>query len=1073
MINLTINDIEVQAEATETILDVAKRLNIDIPTLCHHQALDSYGACRLCVVEVHYGRRQRIVTSCNYEVWDGLKVFTDTERVRKSRRMTIELLLSRCPEVEILKEYAKEYGVQEPRFPKRDDDCILCGLCVRMCKERMGVGAADMVGRGTEMRVDTPYHRGSDVCLSCGACASVCPTGSVRLKTVYKKKPVPQLSEFDMGMRARSTIYIPFPQAIPNTPVIDRDNCVHFLTGACKTCETFCPAGAIDYSQEDEIVDIDTGAVILAPGFCLFDARQKIELGYAWYPNVISSLQFERLLSASGPHGGRILRPSDLKEPNRIAFIQCVGSRDRERDYCSSVCCMYATKEAIIAMEHQEGLNCHVFYMDLRAFGKGFEGYYERAKELGVVYKRCRPSSVEQDEESQNLRISYMDEDSRLRTDEFDMVVLSTGLRPPEEVRQLAETFGVEVDENGFAVTSTFSPVETTRPGIYVSGPFAEPKDIPETVMEASSASAKAMALLSESRGTLVTEREWPPEKDVSGQAPRIGVLVCHCGRNIGGVVNVPEVRDYAKTLPGVVWADDSLYSCSIDSQEMIKKAIGEHNLNRFIVASCTPRTHEPLFRDTVRQAGLNPYLFEMANIRDQCSWVHMHEPEEATRKSKDLVRMAVAKARKLEPLYTISVPINSGALVIGGGIAGLTAALNLGDQGFEVNLVEREAELGGNLLHIHSLIDGGDPQKELKDRIKRAEEHPRIKVWTNAEVENIDGFVGNFTTTIKHDGKEEEIQHGVVIVATGAREQQPSEYLYGSDEKVLTQRELEERLAGGVFDAKRVVMIQCVGSREGDRMYCSRVCCSQAIKNALRIKEASPDTDVFILYREVRTYGFREKYYSEARAKGVRFVRYDLEDKPKVSANGERLRVEVRDPILNETLAIDSDLVVLAPAIVPHEDAEEVGQMLKVPLTAEKFFLEAHMKLRPVDFSVDGVYLAGLAHGPKDVREAISQAEAAAGRAATIISRTEYVPEAIVSRVDPDVCAACGVCVSVCSYDAPEIVTVRGKKFARVNPALCKGCGACASACRSGAAQQLGFRAKQLDEMLSAALLE
>ncbi|MHC4914746.1 MAG: FAD-dependent oxidoreductase, partial [Planctomycetota bacterium] len=1028
MINFTLNGMQVQAEEGQTILDVAGQHKIEIPTLCHHQALEAYGACRLCVVEIKYGKRTRVVTACNYEVWEGIEVQTDSERVRKSRRMTLELLLSRCPEVELLQKLAAEYNVAQPRFPKRRDDCILCGLCVRICKERMGVGAADMVGRGAEMQVDTPYSRGSEVCLTCGACASVCPTGSVRLDSVYAKEPVPQLSEFDMGLRSRPSIYIPFPQAVPNTPVIDRDNCVHFLTGACKTCENFCPAGAIDYEQEDEVVEVEAGAAILAPGYCQFDAGQKLELGYSWYPNVITSLQFERLLSASGPFGGHIVRPSDHKEPQKVAFIQCVGSRDKDRDYCSSVCCMYATKQSIIAMEHQPGLSCEVFYMDMRAFGKGFEHYYERAKELGVTYTRCRPSSVEQDEKTGDLRIGYVDDEGRYGTKDFDLVVLSTGLCPPEAVRELAQRFGVEIGPNGFAVTNRLDPVQTSRPGVFVCGPFSEPKDIPETVMEASSASAKAMALLASERGKLVREREWPPERDVRGQPPRIGVFVCHCGRNIGGVVDVPAVRDYAKTLPDVVYSTDSLYTCSIDTQEAIKAAIEEHNLNRVVVASCTPRTHEPLFRDTIREAGLNPYLFEMANIRDQCSWVHQAQPAEATEKSKDLVRSAVAKARKLEPLQTVSVPIKSGALVVGGGLAGMAAAQNLADQGFEVNLVEREEKLGGHFARARFLLEGGDPAEELAERTRKVQDHPKIKVWTGAEVEKIDGFMGNFVTTIAKNGSRTEVEHGAVVVATGAAELVPQEYLYGEDERVLTQRQLEEKLAAGEFEAERVVMIQCVGSREGDRMYCSRVCCSHAIKNALKIKEVSPDTDVMILYRELRTYGFREKYYTEARQKGVRFVRYDVEKKPAVSKGDERLRVEVSDPVLGRDLVIDCDVLALAPAIVAREDSERIAQMLKVPLTNERFFLEAHMKLRPVDFSVDGVYVAGLCHGPKDVSEAVSQAEAAASRAATVISKKEYQPEALVSTVDEETCAACGICVAACSYDAPQIITLRGR---------------------------------------------
>jgi heterodisulfide reductase subunit A len=1052
MVTITVNGRRVEVEEGKALIEVCDDLGLKIPRLCYHKSLPSYGSCRLCLVEAGTEKRMKVTASCVYPVWDGLVVRTDTERVKKDRRVMAELLLARCPNSEEVRKVAAELGVTETRFPKKNEDCLLCGLCVRTCAMLMKSGAINFRGRGDKRTIGPAYDKKSPMCIACGACEVVCPTGAADVRRVSMNEPRPIAAEYDAGLVNRGAIYIPFQQAIPKVPVIDRDKCVHFRRGkevdACKSCENFCPAGAIDYSQEDEEVTIDVGAAILAPGYCLFDAGRKPELGHAWHRNVLTSLQFERLLSASGPYEGNIVRPSDLAAPKRIAFIQCVGSRDKDRDYCSSVCCMYATKGAIMAKEHAADLECTVFYMDMRAFGKGFDAYYERAKELGVTYTRCRPSSVEEVPETKNLRIGYVDGNNSFVEEEFGLVVLSTGLCPPTEVRELAAKFGIELTPDGFASTSMFNPVQSSREGVYVCGPFSEPKDIPETVMEASGASARAMALLTEERGTLVTQKEWPPERDVTGQPPRIGVFVCHCGKNIGGVVNVPGVCDYARTLPNVVYATDNLYTCSIDSQQTIKEAIGEHQLNRVVVASCTPRTHEPLFRDTVREAGLNPYLFEMANIRDQCSWVHMHEPEQATAKSKELVRMAVAKSRTIEPLYSVAVSVKSGALVIGGGIAGMTAALNLAEQGFEVNLVEREGELGGNLRHVRYLLGDNDPAKALAETIEKVGKADKINVWLHANVVSVSGFVGNFISTIKQNGSTAEIEHGAVIIATGARESEPSEYLWGRHDRVVTQRRFEQMLyegppppaakkkgeepGTGIEYARRIVMIQCVGSREGDRMYCSRICCSQAVKNALRMKEKYPDADICILYRELRTYGFREKYYTQARKKGIRFVRFDVESKPVVAANGDRLQVKVEDPVLHRELVIDSDYVVLAPALVPQDNVEDVAQMLKVPLTKEQFFLEAHMKLRPVDCSVDGVYLAGMAHIPKNIDESISQAQAAAGRAATIISKKEYMPEAIVASVDRDVCAACGVCAAICSYDAPEIVTVKGKSFSR-----------------------------------------
>jgi heterodisulfide reductase subunit A len=1032
------------------------------------------------MVEVAAGKRKRLVTSCNFEATEGLEVETDSDRVRRSRRMTLELLLSRCPQVEVLQTLARQYGVETPRFPPEKDDCILCGLCVRICRERMGVGAADFVGRGAEIRVDTPYHRGSQVCMLCGACESVCPTKSIRLKAVFERPPVGQGSEFDQGLRRRPTIYIPFPQALPNAPVIDRTNCVHFQRDACGICAEACPAGAIDYEQQDQVVELEAGAVILSPGFCVYDATQRPELGFGVHPNVVNSLQFERILSASGPTMGHVVRPSDHARPGRIAFIQCVGSRDSRNDFCSSVCCMYAIKEAIIAKEHEPDVHCEIFFMDIRAHGKGFDAYYERAKQLGIRFTRCRPSAVEEIQPGRSLRIGYVDEDTQeYRTGEFDLVVLSAGLEPPREVRDLAERFGIELDGHGFARTQPFNPVASTRPGVYVSGPFSEPKDIPETVMEASSASLQAMVQLAGSRGTRVVARELPPERDVSGQEPRIGVFVCHCGKNIGGYVDVPAVREYAAGLANVVYAADNLYTCSSDTQTLIRDRVVEHNLNRVIVASCSPRTHEPLFQQTIRQAGLNPHLFTMANIRDQCSWIHMHERKEATAKAKDLVRMAVTKARFSEPLTSLYLPVTQKALVVGGGIAGLSGALALADQGFEVFLVEKSPELGGNARRIGRTAGGEDVQAYLGKLIERARRHRKIRIFTGAELAEVTGYVGNFTSTVsrRENGSPAakiELKHGAVIIATGAAESRPTEYLYGEDERVMTLLEAEEALEGGRLAVPdNVVMIQCVGSREPQHLYCSRVCCAAAVKNAIRIKEARPEANVFLLYRDIRTYGFQERHYSRARELGIVFARYTLESKPRVSRRDGALLVSVFDPLLQAELEIPAGLLVLASRIDANPDNEGLSRLFKVPLNQDRFFLEAHVKLRPVDFATEGVYLAGMAHNPKGLSESISQAQAAAARAATIISKDTYLAEATIAAVNDELCDGCGICVGVCEYNALEIEEKPdGKKIVRLNEAACKGCGACVAACPSGAMEQKGFKNEQILAEIDAALL-
>jgi heterodisulfide reductase subunit A len=1078
MITLTIDNKKVEVEEGTTVLQAAEKLGIKIPTLCHHRSLEPYGSCRVCIVELKGPRGSTIQASCVYPAQEGLVVHTDTERVQKTRRIMLELLLARCPDAPRIQEMAREYGVEETRFPKKNDDCILCGLCARVCEERMGVGAVSFVNRGSDRKIAVPYDKHSPICITCGACQVVCPTDAVDLSEVTLNKPRPIMSEYDMGLAQRSSIYIPFPQAIPKVAVIDRNTCMHFLKDVCKSCENFCQAGAIDYEQEDEIEEVDVGAVVLSPGFEQFDPDLRKELGYSRYPNVLSSLQFERLLSASGPYLGEILRPSDEEHPKRIAWIQCVGSREVDRNYCSSVCCMYATKEAIIAKEHQPDLDCTIFFIDMRAFGKGFDAYYERAKELGVRYVRCYPSSIKEVPSTKDLKITYQKDDGAITTEEFNMVVLSTGIRPPRQVHELADKFGVKLNAHGFADTQGLAPVETSEAGVYVCGPFAGPKDIPETVMEASAGAAMAMALLKDERGTLITHKEYPPEKDVAGQEPRIGVFVCHCGRNIGGYADVPSVVEYARTLPNVVYAEDNLYTCSTDTQQKITELIAEHDLNRVVVASCSPRTHEPLFRNTCREAGLNEYLFEMANIRDQCTWVHMNEPEKATQKSKDLVRMAVAKARLLEPLHKGSLKVVNEALVIGGGLAGMTAALNLADQGFKVHLVEKDKELGGNFRHIHSLLSGEDPQQKLAEIVERVNSHPNIDLYLEGEVCEVEGSVGNFKSTIRQNGTETEVRHGIAIIAAGAGEYEPTEYLYGKDSRVITQRDLEEGIAENnpeLEKIKSVVMIQCVGSREKERPYCSRICCQQAIKNSIALKKRRADIEVCVLYRDVRAYGFLEEHYRTARELGVRFIRYDEDKKPEVSARDSGLSITTIDPILNIPVNIDCDLLVLAPAIVPNEDVDEVGKLFKIPLNQDKFFLEAHMKLRPVDFATDGVFMCGLAHSPKSVAESIAQAEAAAARAATILSKDEIEIDATISEVVDANCDGCAYCIDPCPYSALTLIEYmyKGsiKKTVERDGALCKGCGVCQATCPKKGIFIRSFKLEQIGAMVDAAL--
>jgi heterodisulfide reductase subunit A len=889
-------------------------------------------------------------------------------------------------------------------------------------------------------------------CTGCGLCSEKCPTKVD--------------SEFDAGVGKRKAIYVPYPQAVPNKPVIDREHCMKFTKGKCGVCQKKCPTGAVDYEQKDEILNINVGAVILAPGYDPVDARVRPEYGFGRYKNVITSLQYERLLSASGPTQGHITKPSDGLPPRKIAWIQCVGSRDKTcgNEYCSSVCCMYATKEAIMTAEHEKEAKCSIFFNDIRAFGKGFERYYIGAeKEKGVRYIRGIVSTVRELQQTKNLLVKYASDDGVVKEEEFDLVILSIGLKPSTGTKELASIANVELDNHGYARTSTFRPNESSRTGVFVCGAFLAPMDIPETVMTASSAAAAAAELVARERGTLVTHKEYPEEREVAGEAPRVGVFVCRCGTNIARVVDVPKVVEYAKTLPFVEFATEALFTCSSDSTRGIAEAIKKHNLNRVIVAACTPATHEPLFQDTLREAGLNKFLFEMANIRNQCSWVH-EDAELATEKSKDLVRMAVARAVALEPIRQLQSPVTQKALVVGGGLSGMTAALSLAQQGFESYLVEKSDKLGGYLNRLRYTLEGDDVQARLKRLIEEVHNDLRIKVLTNAEISEFSGHIGNFHATIKTKDRTEKVDVGAVIVATGAREYQPTEYLYGKSSDVLTQLELEERIADApdtVKNAKTIVMIQCVGSRDDERVYCSRVCCGQAVKNALKLKELNPAAKIYVLHRDIRTYAAKELAYKEAREKGVLFLRYDPEHKPgAVLANGQ-LTVRAYDASIDATIDIKPDLLVLSAGIVPHEKSAELGSLLKVSLDRDGFFLEAHLKLRPLDFASEGMFLCGLAHSPKYIEESIAQARGAASRAADILSKTSLTVGGIVSVVDKERCVACLTCVRVCPYGVPAFSDKEGAVY--IEPAACQGCGICAGACPNKAIEVQHYKDRQV----------
>lgn len=850
------------------------------------------------------------------------------------------------------------------------------------------------------------------------------------------------------------------------------------ICSECWSCVFACGRDAINHEELESVESIRVGAIILAPGYQIYNAHLSREYGLGRHPNVVTSLQFERLLSASGPTFGHIQRLSDGQIPHRIAFLQCVGSRDQEHDYCSAVCCMYATKEAIMAKEHNPELDIQVFMMDMRAFSKGYLSYYERARQqYGVKYTRCRISDLHEDPLTHDLILNFLDENGKIHHEFFNLAVLSVGMEISDSVRDLGLRLGIELDDYGFCHTVQFNPLETSRPGIYAVGPFREPKDIPESVIEASGAAAAAATHLGHARFSLTTKREFPPERNISEEESRVGVFICHCGSNIAGYLSVEEVTDHASLLPHVVHAESNPYTCSQDSIKHISEVIQEKGLNRVVVASCTPLTHQPLFQDSLRAARLNPYLFEMANIRNQCSWVHSDNNQTATKKAKLLVQMAVARAALLQPQYSIDVPVQQSALVLGGGVAGIFAALSLADQGFPVHLVEKEAELGGNLRSVYIPYDGKDPQSLLRQLVERVQSNPKITIHLRSTVHACRGFKGNFTSTIQTAaGSRYELSHGVTILATGAQEYRGEEYGYGTDPNVVTQQEFEALLINqksSINNLKSIAMIQCVGPAE---QFCSRICCTIALKNALAFKQRNPQAQVTILFRDIRTYGFKERLYTTARQEGVVFVRYDNEHRPQVF-RGEDQRLShllIWDPSLAKPIELHPDLLVLSMPIVPNQDAKQLSRLFKVSIDADGFFLEAHVKLRPVDFSTDGVFMAGMAHYPKLLDETMIQAQAAAARAARVLSQKNLSAGGRVAVVDSQMCTGCLTCVRICPFNVPQIQAnltgvgnILGAAF--IEPAVCQGCGTCASECPARAIQLMHYTDAQMIAKINA----
>jgi len=906
-----------------------------------------------------------------------------------------------------------------------------------------------------------------DKCTGCGACMEKCP---------MKKIP----SEFEEELGNRTAIYIPFPQAVPRKAVIDSERCLFLTKNACRLCEKECEAGAINFEMKDEIIEKEVASIIVATGIDLFDPTPLTRYHYGEYPNVITAMQYERLLSASGPTGGEILRLSDQKHAHEIAFIGCVGSRNEDFcPYCSKFCCMYMAKEGIVTREHSPDTNVTIFYNDIRVIGKNQEEFIERAKnEYNLTYYRGIPGDVREDPNTRDLIVKHANLDTgEVETRRFDLVVLANAVIPRKGTKELAKILGIELNELGFFKTrDSIENLRSTRAGIYITGSCQSPDDIANSVAKAGGAAALA-ATHATPLSKEETEEKLPPLKPVSPfDEPRIGVFICHCGINIGGYVDVPALVEYAKTLPYVVFAMDNKYSCSSLTQDIIKEKIKELDLNRVVVAACTPRTHEPLFQKTIREAGLNEYLFNFVSIRELDSWVHMHDKERATDKAKDLIRMGVARVIKQREAFKIKGEVIPEALVIGGGVAGMSAAIEIAKKGFKAHLIEKEDRLGGQLNLIYKInFDRIDAKQFLEDMLKEFEQYKNITSYLSSEVIDVKGSIGDFKVKVRNnkDNNVFDLDVGVIIVATGAYEFKPHGwYYYGENPNVMTQLELSEKLrTNGLKDGETLVFIQCVGSRQPEGgngvPYCSLICCSESIRHALYVKETYPNSQIYVLYRDIRVGTDEEQYYWKAR-ENINYIRFT--EYPQVEIKDDKLMVKVHDILTQVELEIEADRVVLSTPLIPH-DTKMLGELIKCARDQNGFFLEAHIKLRPVDFATDGIYLAGTAHSPKGIAESIAQGRAAAAHALVPLITGEVENEPLVSVVNPALCIACQKCEEVCNFGAIGVNFDNDFLVSESNPLLCKGCGDCAAACPAGAITMMHFDDEQIYPMITEAV--
>lgn len=962
------------------------------------------------------------------------------------------------------------------------NDCSMCIIAPKLveCSRHPNIDimtlskVLDVEGEEGNFTVrvkEYPRYVSQERCIACGLCTQACP--------------IKVDDQFNDKLSFRKAIYIKYPQAVPLTYQIDQQHCLQ-LNGQerCGACAKICPAEAVDFNDREKKHTLHVGAIILAPGFRSFDPGKSRIWGFGNYPNVVTSLQLERMLASTGPTGGRLTRPSDGGPVRKVAFFQCIGSRDKNRsnnEYCSSVCCMCAIKEAVIIKEHLPDAEATIYHSDVRTHGKDFDRFFIQAKnEHNIHFIRAKIHGVQPYDDRGTLLIHYANEEGRQVDQTVDLVVLSIGMETPDSAIRLAEKMGVHITPDRFASISAFMPVSSSQKGVFVCGAFNGPRDIPQSVIGGSAAAACVSMQLAPARHTQTKNPAAPPLTPQHTEKVKTGVFICHCGSNISNVIDTDLLAEYASTLPGVAYVDQNMFACAQDTQQYIGNQVREKNLNRIVIAACSPQTHEPLFRRTLRSSGINEYMVEMANIRNQDAWVHRHHPKEATEKAKDLIRMAVAKVGLQQPLFPLRIPVIPTALIIGGGVSGITAALNLASQGIAVHLVEKSRLLGGNALHLFQTWSGEQVPQYLKDLQEQVYAQKNITLHLQSSVVHSTGQAGHFTSAIRTaSGRKKTIKHGAVILTTGGKRYIPEEFGYGEFPNVVASIEFDKLHMHNemrVTNGKNFVFIQCVGSRNKERPYCSKSCCTHSIQSAIKLKKEVPSRRIYILYREIRTYGQRERIYNQARDMGILFINYEQHGPPVITEGENGLVVTTHDHVLHRPMAIEADMVILASATLPNPESAELARMFKLPLGKDGFFQEAHAKLRPVEFHTNGVFVAGLAHYPKPIEESISQALAAASKATALLTKESIELDAIMAHVDPEFCDGCGICIDTCPYEAITLVEQKDEngretKIVEIDPALCKGCGICQGACPKRGVNITGYTYNQLLAQIDAAL--